>query len=331
MSFNKKHAIGAAVAMALSLSAQADLIIFDPTGTAGAAGNIANVQTFDYAPGNALAIGVNSTTGLTAGTNFTLLYQANLGIVLNNLGATVYDSGVGATTFFTAVAGFGETVGTCIGSPCGLALFTFNAASTTNFFKIYQVTTAANNLAGTGFTSSTLILSGRVIADGYGSNFLVTSLNAGNLDQSGALIGIPPSNDNYPGIDTIGGIGGTALTIQIDSVDALYFPDLVAGAFLNFSPFNTTQVLPFLQTDPSDCFNVTGTLAGECLTNNNIGTVNGLPIGAIGGGGGLDVQFQADSNSSFGRRAVPEPATLAVMGMGLLWLGAAGRARRKNA
>src|SRR5262245_39367546 len=98
-----------------SVVANADLFTFDPTGTPGAGGNIANVAAVDQLPGTALAVGGNSavanflTGGPAAGNNFTLFYQANLNTMTFANNTIAFANGTGGN-FFTFVAGFGETV-----------------------------------------------------------------------------------------------------------------------------------------------------------------------------------------------------------------------------
>lgn len=324
MSFKKIHTLAAAALTVFSLTAQADLITFDPTGTAGAAGNIGGVATFDWAPGSALADQVSNLTpnaGIVAGTNFTTYYQANLAIVQNGSGATVFSNGVDATyggRYFTAVAGFGETVATCTGSPCTNAQFGFNN-TLPNFFKIFSVGGLADNLTGAGFTG-TNILAGHIISAGFGSNFSVTSPNDGLLDQSPN--GTAPQ---WAGVQTVGGVGSSAITIVIDTVNANYFPDLLAGSSITFSFFNTNQNLAFRQVDPSLC--LSNGLA-DCVINSGVGTYNG---GLTAQGGGNDVLFQADANQSFQRAPIPEPGTLALAGLALIGLVGMGRRRAKSA
>lgn len=305
MNFKKKQVLGSAVALALSASAYADVITFDFNGAA-AGGTINNAAIFDWAPGNALALGGNP---LTNGETITLLYQANLSAVQDVNTGILFANGTGGN-FFTAVAGFNE-VATVTGTGF-TATFTFPGASTTNFFKICAQPALGDNLTGAGFACSTSILTGHVIAIDS-SSFSITGTTPVTFDQS-------PNGDQHPGVTSVTGTGASAITVMIDSVDPNYFPGLLAGGTLAFSLFNTSQVVPFQQVDPSRCFtNLTGT--ANCATPNGIGPVNG------GLGSGPNFQFQADANQSF-RIQVPEPASLALLGIGLGALGVFGRRRK---
>src|SRR5262245_30747286 len=234
-----------------SVVANADLFTFDPTGTPGAGGNIANVALVDQAPGTALAVGGNAAVGKfvggspASGNNFTLFYQANLGTMQFADTSAAFTNG-GGGAFFTFVAGFGETVIGASPFP-GTATFAFNPANPTNFFNIYTSGAIGNNLTGTGFVNGTPILSAHITAQPV-SNFQVTSSAPVLLDQS-------PNGDQWGGQTTVTGGGQTQLILQVDSVNANYFPDLLVGTLLTTSFFNTSNGDPFLQVDPSHCVN----------------------------------------------------------------------------
>jgi hypothetical protein len=294
----------ALAALALtSASANAALFTFDPTGTAGVAGDIQNIALIDQAPGNALAIGgVTAIQNFLSGqgpTGFTLTYQANLSN-LQFADTSIAFSNGGGGDFFTFAAAFGERVISASGVP-GNAAFAFDAANPNNYFKMYAGGAIADNLTGAGFVTPTVILEGRVTSV-TSSSFTLTNPNGGNLDQS-------PNGNQFPGQLTVAGSGASDISIEITAVDNNYFPTLDLLNTIVFSFFNTSQVDPFRQIDPSRCFtNLTGT--ANCVVNPVLGAVNGI--------NGPDFQFQADANQSL---LIPEPGSLALIGLGLFALG----------
>src|SRR2546422_397065 len=195
-----------------------------------------------------------------------------------------------------------------------IVTFGFTAADPVNFFKMYNNTVApGSNLAGTGFTAGNQILSGHIIGSSFISNFQVVtpSQSPNPLDQS-------PNGNNYPGTQTVNGAGASTITVVIDSFDANFFPDLVVGGTLTF--FNTNQVLPYLEIDPSACFSSDG------VTNCNQPGVSS--VGAVNGFSGPNTMFQADANESFQTtRKTPEPMSLTLLGLGLLGLAGLRRIR----
>jgi hypothetical protein len=319
-SFNTKFkALVLVAGLAAGFGAQASsTVTFDPAGNS--ANNITDVSftTLDQRPGNALAIGASAGSGV--GTNFNLLYQANLGSALNGNGDAVFNQGAvvgGLARNFTFVAGFSETVtGNTVIAGNGVLTFGFgasnaNAITATNFFYMYAQGASGNNLAGTGFAGVAPILSGHFISTNYASTFTATGAPAGNaLDQAG-------SND-YPGVTSLNGAGSTTVTLVIDSFNSAYFPNLVVGA--TSSLINTSQNLAFAQVDPSALFSSNGIANGDTAGVASVGAVNGVS--------GRNTMFQADANQSF-TTGVPEPMPAALIGLGLVALGLVRRKAAK--
>jgi hypothetical protein len=311
MSTKFKHlAVGSLSAVfALPLVAQAELFTFDPTG--GGAG-VANLALIDQAPGSALAEGgVTAINNFLAGagdTSFTLRYQANLSSIQFANTSIGFSNGTG-NNFFSFVAGFGETV---TGVSGGTASFGFDTSNPVNFFNMYASNSIADNLSGTGFVNGTPILTAHVVAVPT-SNFTVTNSAGTNLDQS-------PNGDQWSGQQTVTGGGSSDITLVVDSVNSGYFPSLNPASTITISFFNNSQVDPFRQVDPSQCFNTDTSVCGGG------GIISLGTLGSLNGSSGPNIIFQADGNQAF---AVPEPASLALIGLGLSFMGFFGKSRRR--
>lgn len=308
---NKFVTIAACILGLGLLSTSASALLFDPDDSGPDAP--IDVATFDWLPGSSVGIGAIPIPAAPATTNFQLLSHSSLGSFVDASGNAIGGTGLNTNYELTYVLGFRETATS--NSP-GSATFQF-APGAANFFEIYfDPGQDSAQAAGTGFNNGTLILSGN-ITNAVGSFILDPNAPpVSPLDQSA-------NGDQRPGEGTVTGAGGTLLgvTVDITSLDPTFFtsnPDTLTLSF------NTSQVLPFGEVDPSQNF-VPG--PGGVAPMPAAGIAG---VGGVNGATGTSILLQSDANNSFAETNVPEPTTLLLLGAGLVGFGLTGRKKYKT-
>lgn len=307
--------LAAAFGFGSNVAQAANVVTFDQDGIGGAAA--VTMAALDWQVNSAVAVG---STPIGSSATFDTLMHAKLNAVIDSNGANVIDSafiGAAPTKEITMVAGFREMVVGAAAFP-GAASFV-SIAGGVNFFEVYYDTAAdSNGLTGAGYNNGKLILSGFVNAGGA-SAFLATNANAGALDQF--------VNNDYPGINSVSGIGSSNLITTVMFYDADFFKNIGIGASMSVNSDSTLNNV-HKQADPSSCFTnaAGGTAVSSC--DNIFGNVDatGLNpnVGAVNGINGPDFYLQSDVSSSF---QIPEPGSLALLGLSLSALGLARRRR----
>lgn len=312
---------GSVLALTVAVPAWASTVTFDTNG--GAAGGQVTIDSLDPTTGNTLS---TLPSGSPANTLGSVLFQANLGTAKLN-GAAVFTNGPGGVCSplcFTVVASFQEKVQLSVGGVTTFVTPTLGGANQ-GTFAIYATTTLGNDLTGQGFINGTPILQGSFIQDStfFGSFAANTGQSPQLLDQFGA--------DNYGGQQTLSGNGSFSVNIAVTGVNAAFFPDVTVGSSFLFATSESS--LPFKTGDPSACFSKDALTAPNAACNSAQSQVGVGSVGAINAaiGAGPNTILASDSSIAFQTTptVVPEPATLSLLGLGLI--AGAGSLRKRFA
>lgn len=339
--------------LAVASSASAAPLLFDFDGSGGT--DAVSVTAFDWAPTSFLAIGGNAAIAAylaDAAANggvaqnrhtFDVLTHARM-VGFNPAGGSF--TGLARTDEITLVSRFTEVI-TGVGVIGAQAIATFRTTGTGWLEMYYGLPKNARDLTGFGFDDGRLILRATGVNPNSTGNFSVsTDVLPVSLDQH-VINNYSSSAGNQ---QTVTGSGSqTNMTIGFTTMDpdTTFFKTNLLGFSLAIA--NIGQTLPFISVDPSDCFtpnptaNAVGTLnsAPQCIDNHvqgpysvqandgglapTTGPVNGfLGHASVGA---FDFVAQADFNSPV-TGAIPEPGTLALLGLGLAGLGLSMRRRR---
>jgi len=307
-------AVSLVAALAWAAPASADTILFDVNGTGGGTGTTL-ATNFDWLPGNAILIETSPTTA-------TVVYQANLGVITTPEDPVCTNVAGGAacnganSLYYTAVASFNVQL-------TSETTFDILAGGT---FSIYADAAPADDLTGGGaFADGTLVATGTAIlgtgsltpsfapacAPGTTPTGGVGSICIGALDQT---TGDPLPNNDWPGVQTIGGTGGFNVLLDVDIANPLFFlnqPQVIVVSATS----SGSNTLPFLGVDPTALF-----------WNGQAGVPSVGPLN----GAGTRIMTQSDADTQFQVTVIPEPATLTLLGMGLAGSAIARRRQLKK-
>jgi len=315
----QKGLLAGAVTLALGALSPvygASSIVFDQLGTSGAAGQLIN--TFDWAPDNALAIGALSTPPVNGVSTFEVVAQGKLG---NLVAPGNVQIGVQSGEFTFQVRFFEDATG--IGTSA--AAFTLGAGAST--FTIYRDDVAdSNQITGANYGDGIPILTGTIVGlQGFFNNNTLTFPTLFPITLLDLL-----NEDNQNGTLTIQGSGSTTIQINVDFADPNYFVSNVTSLTVDMQDTSNNRV-PFEQADPSDqIFGVTPfytlNAAGERVNGDgSVQCANGGQDENGNNSARCDIHLQTDASSSF-NPTVPEPGTLALLGLAL---GAFSLGRRR--
>jgi len=308
-----------ATGLAWATPSAADTILFDIDGTGPSAP--INALEFDWFAGNTL-VQINPTNP-TVGR---VLYQANLNTVQTDQGQGIGASGPGS--FLTIVAAFDVSLSL---TASGVDFAVVNNGQ--GVIRLYADNERGNNLTGVGFAG---------IGDANAVNILTATITSGSgtfgfttaapvdLDQfTSTILGPVPEagGNNYLGVLTRTGEGGSQFNATVQSFNNAYFLNLAVGSSVMFT--NSSGIDPYRQANPSDAFSSNAQTDANLTNVITGGTICGLGPGCVNGTG-FNFVAQSDSNSTFtlAPGVVPEPATLTLLGLGLI--GAAAVRRRAN-
>lgn len=304
----------------------ADVIFFN-RGGGGAPGF--PVDQFSWQIGEALC--VDCTTSAGGSKAGTLVIQAALsgttvGGASNGDPSTKgvsYQLSIPVKTTLTGAPNTKNTTLTITGTGAG----TFNMYSTTNTFD-YASGCGFGPLQGTGVSPAcpltslgpwTPILSGTVDMEGPGfGSFDITQTSVGSVGS--ITTSTPIASSNADGITTVQMGGSITFLIDASFRDPAYFVTDITTLTVDANIASASFLAPMSVPRSEQILTHLADMGDTKL--NGPGCIRGLATAAIP----CDQQYQVSANTQF--FTTPEPGALALMGLGLGFLGMAVRRRR---